>query len=147
MTFLQGLEAIEEHPLIGTGSIEAIAADDRCCFDIRLAFEHLGDLQARLLSLGERSTILKLEDAEAVALIFFRDEGGRQGTEGDHRQNDAGPKGSHDQLPPPDQSLEEIGVGLLNPGEDPVERVEDPGKVRTTEKPEHHTYDIGNWPE
>ena len=76
---LEGLQAEEEDTLIGAGTVEAVAADHRSRHDVGFPLEHLGHLQAGLLALAEGSAVLKLEDPNAIALVFLWNEGRGQG--------------------------------------------------------------------
>ena len=75
----QWLEAKEEHALIRAGAVEAIATDDVGGSDIGLALENFGDLKACLFGLAQGRAVLELEDAQAIPLIFFRNESRGQG--------------------------------------------------------------------
>ena len=72
---IKGLQAHHDRPLIGTGSIESIATDHSRRKNVVLFLEDPCNLLTHLLGLAERSAVLKLIDAQDVALVFVWNKG------------------------------------------------------------------------
>ena len=140
---LERPKAIEEQALIGAVAIEAGATDHTAGNNVVFLVQNLSDLRTHLLRLRQGGTVLKLENADAITLIFLRDECGGQGIEGNRGHNDAAGQAHQDQPAAIDQQLEQLGVGLLKTMECVVETIEDRCQTAACETEEQHPNDVG----
>ena len=139
---LQRLQAEEKQPLIGAVAVEAGPADHRRGGDVLFLLQHRRDLPAHPLGLGQGGSVLQLENAHAVALVFFGDEGGGQGRKGDGREHDAAPKPHQDQPAARDQRLEQLGIGGLQAGKESVEAIKDGGQAAARKAKRQHPHHV-----
>ena len=140
---LQRLEAVEEHPLIRAGAVEAIAAHHRCGDDLLLLRQHRRHLPGHRLRLAQGGAVLQLEDAQPIALVLLRDKGRRQRLKGDTGEHNAAQQPRQDPAAPLDQARYQSRIAALHPREEGIEARKNPGQIRPRQPPGHQAHPIG----
>ena len=97
----------------------------------------------RFLGLTERGTILKLEDAHAVTLVLFRNEGRGQGRKSQNGEHNAPGKTSQDVAALDDEQLEQADITGLQPGKETVEAIKDQRQPAAGKAEQHNPEHVG----